>query len=770
MYRLILPLLFLLTISPAAAQRFGNAVAVSQNEIIAGDGESQVHPGIVYVFDIDDSGNGVTTQKLSSGLSTDERDGFGQSVAATDDALIVGSSFQQTVTVFNRTTEGDWAQQHVLSGSYEGFGTVVSISEKFAAVSDPGNAERSGTVSVFQRTTTGLEHMQDVSLDSLGVNSAFGASMTFIGNELFVGAPNHSDATGSVFVYQLQEGVWMPHSESTLRTRYIEDGMRTGTALATDGTFLAVGSPGFDRNTGTVFLYSKGENEWTLSGRVASFSSNLGDQFGSSVAFGSGELWVGSPGRGGRRGTGGAFVFEMDGQEITGTRMVTATELPSGATFGSSLAINDHIAAVGSGGYDVRAGAVIPFLLGSTLVQGDPLFDGVDGFESISGGLVECTDNQAAAFPCKDVDMTSFVSMQDLGADRGIRTNDLWGWEDPETGKEYAIVGLTNGTSFVDVTDAYNPIPLGVLPMTETATIAVWRDMKVYKDHAYIVADGAGEHGIQIFDLRQLRTVTSFVTFDETAHYEGIFSAHNIVINEETGFAYSVGSSAGETTCGGGLHMIDIREPANPKFAGCFSDGESGRRGTGYSHDAQCIIYRGPDTDYNGHEICVGSNETAISIADVTDKDAPISVSMATYPSVAYAHQGWFTEDHRYFYLNDEIDEANGWVDGTRTLIWDLIDLDEPELAGEFIAETTETDHNLYVKGDLMYQSNTGAGLRIIDISDPENPFETAYFDTSPVGGRGVSWSNYPYYKSGLIAVTGGHYGLFLVKKKEIDL
>ena len=108
--------------------------------------------------------------------------------------------------------------------------------------------------------------------------------------------------------------------------------------------------------------------------------------------------------------------------------MVTATELPSGATFGSSLAINDHIAAVGSGGYDVRAGAVIPFLLGSTLVQGDPLFDDVDGFESISGGLVECTDNQAAAVPCKDVDMTSFVSMQDLGADRGIRTNDLWGW------------------------------------------------------------------------------------------------------------------------------------------------------------------------------------------------------------------------------------------------------------------------------------------------------------------------------------------------------
>ena len=97
-------------------------------------------------------------------------------------------------------------------------------------------------------------------------------------------------------------------------------------------------------------------------------------------------------------------------------------------------------------------------------------------------------------------------------------------------------------------------------------------------------------------------------------------------------------------------------------------------------------------------------------------------------------------------------------------------DLDEPELAGEFVAETTETDHNLYVKGDLMYQSNTAAGLRILDISNPEEPFETAYFDTSPVGGRGVSWSNYPFFKSGIIVVTGGHYGLFILQKKEVDI
>ncbi len=367
--------------------------------------------------------------------------------------------------------------------------------------------------------------------------------------------------------------------------------------------------------------------------------------------------------------------------------------------------------------------------------------------------------------------MTSFLSMKDLGADRGIRTNDIWGWEDPETGREYAIVGLSNQTSFVDVTDPFNPRYLGKLMLTSTARASVWRDMKVYKDHAFIVADGAGEHGMQVFDLRQLRDVGDEpVVFEETAHYDEIYSAHNIVINEESGFAYSVGSSSGGETCGGGLHMINIQDPSRPTFAGCFADGASGRRGTGYSHDAQCVNYHGPDPDYQGREICLGSNETALSISDVTDKSNPVSISIATYPKVAYAHQGWLSEDHTYFYMNDEGDEPSGLVEGTRTLVWDLSDLDEPELVNEYIATTTETDHNLYVKGNLMYQSNYGAGFRILDISNPTEPVEVAYFDTSPIGGGGGSWSNYPFFRSGTLIVTGGSTGLFILKKKDVDI
>ena len=135
----------------------------------------------------------------------------------------------------------------------------------------------------------------------------------------------------------------------------------------------------------------------------------------------------------------------------------------------------------------------------------------------------------------------------------GVMVNDIWGWTDPETGTEYALVGRMDGTAFVSLADPANPRYLGELAPTDGTTKNLWRDIKVYADHAFIVADGAGAHGVQIFDLTELRDVRGApVTFEETAHYSGISSAHNIVINEATGFAYAVGSSAGGETCGGG--------------------------------------------------------------------------------------------------------------------------------------------------------------------------------------------------------------------------
>jgi len=224
----------------------------------------------------------------------------------------------------------------------------------------------------------------------------------------------------------------------------------------------------------------------------------------------------------------------------------------------------------------------------------------------------------------------------------------------------------------------------------------------------------------------------------------------------------------GGETCGGGLHMIDIRQPKNPTFAGCFQDFSTGRQRTGYSHDAQCVIYRGPDEDHQGKEICFGSNETALSIADVTDKENTVALSTATYPNVAYSHQGWVSEDHAWFFMNDELDEMGGGVSNTRTLVWDISDLDDPILANEYFHETRAIDHNLYVDGNTMYQSNYTSGLRVLDVSDPANPVKVGHFDTVPYGGDQAefngSWSNFPYFESGIVVVTSQREGLFIVR------
>ncbi len=392
-----------------------------------------------------------------------------------------------------------------------------------------------------------------------------------------------------------------------------------------------------------------------------------------------------------------------------------------------------------------------------------------DPFDPGTGAAESCGTG-AAAMPCKGVELVSMLSAGDFEA---TFVNDVWGWTDPETDTEWALVGHADGTSFVSLKDPENPAYVGMLPLTPGTHRQIWRDIKVYKGHAYIVADGAGESGMQVFDLSQLRDVTGPpVKFDPTALYTKIAMAHNIVINEETGYAYSVGGSGGGESCGGGLHMINLQNPANPQFAGCFQDTRTDNGGRGYTHDAMCIVYRGPDRDHQGREICFGSNETALSIADVTDKSAPVALSYAAYPDVGYAHQGWIDERHEYFYMNDETDEMNAKGSSkTRTLVWDVKDLDDPVVVKQHLASTDATDHNLYIKGDVMYQSNYAAGLRILDISDRMNPVEVGYLDTAPnYGYSGTSegsWSNYPFFDSGIIVVTSMGEGVFFVKRKS---
>ncbi len=373
--------------------------------------------------------------------------------------------------------------------------------------------------------------------------------------------------------------------------------------------------------------------------------------------------------------------------------------------------------------------------------------------------LEPCENGFAGEYPCNNYDLIAHINIDELGG-VGASGNDCWGWTDPFTGKEYALMGTSSGTSFVDLSTLENPTIVGFLP-THTSNSS-WRDIKTYGNYAFIVSEASG-HGMQIFDLTKLRDVssgTSPITFSEDAHYASFGSAHNIVINESKGYAYAVGTS----TFNGGPHFVDISNPLVPTPAGGYSN-------DAYSHDAQVITYDGPDTDYIGKEILIGSNENVVVIVDVSDKTSPIQISTINYPNIGYTHQGWFTEDLNYFILGDELDELN-FGGNTKNIVFDFTDLDNPSIHMDYIGPTAAIDHNGYIKRDRYYLANYTAGVRIIDISniDQQSMTEIGYFDTYPENDntsfRGV-WNVYPYFDSGNILISDINTGLYVVRKSQ---
>ncbi len=374
--------------------------------------------------------------------------------------------------------------------------------------------------------------------------------------------------------------------------------------------------------------------------------------------------------------------------------------------------------------------------------------------------LAPCLNGFADGYPCNDYDLMAHIPIDTFNADDG---NDCWGWVDQSTGKEYAIMGLDNGVGFVDISDALNPIYLGKLP---TATISSpWRDIKIYNDHAFIVADnnvGEDSHGMQIFDLTRLGNVANPPeNFTEDLHFTDFGRAHNIVINEDSGYAYIVGGNRNDTYSGGPI-FVNIQNPTAPVIEGGFGLG-------GYSHDAQVVTYNGPDSDYTGQEIFIGSNENEVLIVNVSDKTNPTIISRITYSDVRYAHQGWLTSDMKYFILGDELDELRLGID-SKTIVFDFTDLDDPKFHFNYFGPTAAIDHNGYVKNNNFFYANYNAGMRVLDISDINNSSftEVGYFDTYPDNNNTAfdgAWSVYPYLPSGNIIISDVTNGLFVVRK-----
>lgn len=732
-------------------------------------------------------------------------DGFGLALDAHDGWLLVGApntaEGRGAAYLLREQAEGDWATVAIvtLPETAEGavdaaLGSSVVIGDGWFAVGAPGAGDGQGQVLVHAlpdpATTGELPAPVVLSASFAGAGATrFGTALATRAGLLAVGAPGpgladlQSGATpepGAVFVFAAGATGWT--QAARLDSPGAGPAMFGAAVHLSEAGELFAGAPLAGSGRGAVehFVAEAGDEAtgpgapaaWTHAGTLSAGEGLPGQAFvGMTLAATDEQVLAGAP------FASTVVGFAPDEAGVWAEVSRAAPTGPGGSFFGLALAAMGDRFVVGAPGAAIYAGLGFVYAWNDGAADWALETELANQPESLTAYAdtepVTCEDGQAGAFGCADVDLVTFVPLDALGAERGVMVNDIWGWTDPETGHEWALVGRTDGLSFIDITDPAAPFYAGEMMLTEGASSNIWRDMKVYANHVFVVADAAGQHGMQVFDLTQLRDVTpdqAPLTFDESAIYTEIASAHNIIINEDSGFAYLVGGSSGGTTCGGGLHMVDIRDPLNPTFAGCFAEVGTGRSGTGTSHDAQCVSYHGPDADFAGREICFGANETALSIADVTDKSNPVSIATATYPNSAYLHQGWISDDHRWFYMNDELDELGGQVSRTRTLVWNIEELDDPILVNEHLGTNPASDHNLYVRGDYMYQSNYVSGLRILDISDPENPQEVGYFDTVVAGpdapGFAGSWSNFPYFESGKIIVTSMREGLFVVRHR----
>ncbi|OAQ80546.1 transcriptional regulator [Purpureocillium lilacinum] len=412
----------------------------------------------------------------------------------------------------------------------------------------------------------------------------------------------------------------------------------------------------------------------------------------------------------------------------------------------------------------------------------------------------KCQGGKAGEYSCKNVDLLGHLTHETMGSQTRAG-NDIWGWTHTD-GREFAIVGQTDGVAFIEVLKNGTLRYLGRLP-TQTGN-AIWRDIKVLNNHAYIVADAYG-HGLQVFNLTKLLAVgsepkTFSKLLDLAAWYVGFGSAHNVVVNAESQTVFVVGagkdgldgackglagaaSSNANSSSNGGLIMLDARDPAKPKLTGCAGQ-------DGYVHDALAVTYQGADTRYHGREIVFGCNEDTLTIYDVTDRAAPLILSKTTYDGFngtgAYTHQAWPVDGPSltHLLLDDELDEehrahqpgGNGDAH-TTTYVFDVRDLTAPRWTGRYKAPVKSVDHNQYVRDGLSYMANYGSGLRVVDVSgvvaDPSGRSmrEVAHFDCFPdddaEGGKpefNGAWTAYPFFASGTVLLNCIERGVFALK------
>lgn len=383
-----------------------------------------------------------------------------------------------------------------------------------------------------------------------------------------------------------------------------------------------------------------------------------------------------------------------------------------------------------------------------------------------------CVGGVVAGLACENTELLAHVPFGDVSAFPGSAA-DVWGFVDLNTNREYAIVGYNIGTAVFDVSDPENPREVGFVDGQNTT----WRDIKVYQffnttenrwnAFAYVTTDGSSD-GLFVIDMTDLPQRIS------RQSYSSDFSAaHNVfAANTDYGTGLSITGDtpsliiAGSNNGGGRFRVYGLGNAASPNFVTIPNVSNND-----YMHDAATMIIRDSRKDtqcVNATTYCevlFDFNESTVDIWDITDSSNPVRLSRTPYANSSYTHSGWPSEDGRFLFVHDELDEQNfGLATTLRT--FSLANLASPSNVATWNGPTTAIDHNGFVRGNRYYMSNYTRGLTILDISNPASVQDAGRLDTYPFSDGANfagAWGAFPYFPSGNIAVSDISSGLYMI-------
>ena len=357
---------------------------------------------------------------------------------------------------------------------------------------------------------------------------------------------------------------------------------------------------------------------------------------------------------------------------------------------------------------------------------------------------------QAPSFPRSGVTLLAWLSLPDFGVPSGGNGNSCFGYTSP-SGREYAIMGLSTGTAFVEITQPGNPVIVAQV----TGPQSLWRDMRVYQNWCYSVSEGGS--GIQVMNLANIDS--GVVTLVNTINDDATSATHTIAMDTASGFLYRSGGGSN------GLRIYNVgANPTNPPRVGTWN--------TRYVHEPSVFTFTSGPAAGKQLAFCCGGlnggfNSTGLYVVDVTNKAAPVQTAFVSYPDAQYAHQCWPSPDMQWLYLNDELDDQNLGIN-SRIRVFNISNPLAPVYVGTFTNGETSTDHNLYTKNDLIYNAAYRTGMRVYKTSapgTPQVPVEVAYFDTWPdddLNDFNGLWNIYPYFPSGVVIGSDIERGLFV--------